>query len=212
MAVSGKIAGAIIPGKQKKKLYLPKPEEGVVSKTSIEQTGKNMIAPKGVTDQGSKGITGRKWEPAAGEMAGGGPDQGSAAGSGAQLAPVAATRGGDLPAPGGMLSVGNPEKQTGFIADRQEIPVMDQQKTSGTGESENVGLGQISGATDINMEKTRYIAGKISGRDILDSNGQVIVARGETITAEIIDRAEKSGKLPDLIVHMVAPGLNPDWE
>lgn len=75
---------------------------------------------------------------------------------------------------------------------------------------QDAGSMQESGIPDLDLEKTRYITGKISGRDILDDNGVKIVARGEIITAEIVDMAEKAGKLPELIVHMIAPGLDLD--
>lgn len=59
-------------------------------------------------------------------------------------------------------------------------------------------------------ERTKYIIGKLSGKDVLDGEGSLIIGRGDVITAEKLERVEKSGKLAELIVHMVIPGLDLD--
>lgn len=58
--------------------------------------------------------------------------------------------------------------------------------------------------------KNRYIVGKVAGENLYASDGGLIVAKGNTITSEIVQKAEREGKLPDLIVHMVIPGLGSD--
>lgn len=55
--------------------------------------------------------------------------------------------------------------------------------------------------------RQKYIVGKIAGEDILDSNGQKIVGKKELITDEIVAAVEKEGKLPELIVNMILPGM-----
>ncbi|MCR4440824.1 MAG: hypothetical protein QHH10_01565 [Peptococcaceae bacterium] len=62
-------------------------------------------------------------------------------------------------------------------------------------------------AAEINSMRYKYIAGKIAGEDLFDGGGKLIIARGEKITTEVIGRAEAEGKLPELIVNMVLPGM-----
>lgn len=55
--------------------------------------------------------------------------------------------------------------------------------------------------------QNRYIVGKAAGENLYAASGQIIIAKGQIITAEIVQSAEREGKLPDLIVHMVIPGF-----
>lgn len=57
-----------------------------------------------------------------------------------------------------------------------------------------------------NLRK-RYIVGKIAGGDLKGSDGKVIVAKNSIIIEEIIRKAEEEGKLAELIVNMIVPGL-----
>jgi len=62
-------------------------------------------------------------------------------------------------------------------------------------------------------EKPKYtmsthILGKLVGRDLADKAGSLIAAKGETITEEIIEKAEKAGKLSELIINMAIPGVD----
>ncbi|MGE5483741.1 MAG: PRC-barrel domain-containing protein [Ignavibacteriales bacterium] len=66
--------------------------------------------------------------------------------------------------------------------------------------------------SQIGSRRMKYLVGRISGTDIRDPDGALIVAKGGTITAEIVDRARSAGKLAELIVNMTIPGLNPDGE
>lgn len=50
-----------------------------------------------------------------------------------------------------------------------------------------------------------HILGKVSGKDIKSKSGQLIVAKGEAITEEIIEKAENAGKLSELIINMTTP-------
>lgn len=61
---------------------------------------------------------------------------------------------------------------------------------------------------EIKSLKYKYVLGKFVGRDITDSRGSLIARRNDPITREIVDSAEKEGKLAELIVHMTIPGLD----
>lgn len=56
-----------------------------------------------------------------------------------------------------------------------------------------------SGALDVRT----FLYGKRVGQDIRDASGQVVAKTGDAITPELVDRVERAGHLPDLIVHMV---------
>lgn|GEM_PF-6933015 len=55
---------------------------------------------------------------------------------------------------------------------------------------------------EISAIRNRYIVGKLAGEDLLDQHGELIIAKHEVITAEVLARADKAGKLADLIVNM----------
>jgi len=58
---------------------------------------------------------------------------------------------------------------------------------------------------EITNIKYKYLIGKKVGETLLDSNGQVIASKNSHITAEVIEKAEKEGKLVNLIVNMIIP-------
>lgn len=60
---------------------------------------------------------------------------------------------------------------------------------------------------EIKTVRHKYVVGKLAGEDLTDGSGQIIIRKGEEITAETVDRAEREGMLADLIVNMVIPGL-----
>lgn len=60
---------------------------------------------------------------------------------------------------------------------------------------------------EIRSLRKRYIVGKLAGADLFDRHGGLIVATHQTITEEMIERADREGKLAELIVNMVIPGL-----
>lgn len=68
-----------------------------------------------------------------------------------------------------------------------------------------------SGSQAVSAELTRlrekYIAGKIAGADLFDEHGVKIIAKHDPITPEVIERANRAGKLAELIVQMTVPGL-----
>jgi hypothetical protein len=60
---------------------------------------------------------------------------------------------------------------------------------------------------EIQALKNRYIVGKLSGEDILDRQGKVIVAKNSVITEAAMLLAEREGKLVELILNMIIPGM-----
>ncbi|MGZ4033179.1 MAG: hypothetical protein ACXVP2_13560 [Tumebacillaceae bacterium] len=65
-------------------------------------------------------------------------------------------------------------------------------------------------STEIASIRNRYIVGKMAGEDLLDNQNRLIVAKGEVISAEVVEIAEREGRLPDLIVNMKIPGVSVD--
>jgi hypothetical protein len=55
--------------------------------------------------------------------------------------------------------------------------------------------------------RNQYILGKLAGEDLFDNEGNKIISSHATITEEIIERAEREGKLANLIVSMIIPEL-----
>lgn len=55
--------------------------------------------------------------------------------------------------------------------------------------------------------KLRYIVGKVAGKDLVDTRGQLIAQRGEKLTAAVVEAADRAGKLVELIVNMVIDDL-----
>lgn len=55
--------------------------------------------------------------------------------------------------------------------------------------------------------RKKYIVGKLAGADLKDSSGKIIVAKNEMITEQVMNQAEQQGKLAELIVNMMIPGL-----
>ena len=55
--------------------------------------------------------------------------------------------------------------------------------------------------------RNKYIVGKRAGEDLYDGAGRKIAAKGAVITEEIVEMADRAGKLAELIVNMVIPGL-----
>ena len=53
-----------------------------------------------------------------------------------------------------------------------------------------------------------YVVGKLAGRDLIGQSGQMIVAARQEITPAVVERAKADGRLAELIVYMVIPGLD----
>ena len=62
--------------------------------------------------------------------------------------------------------------------------------------------GSVGGSRNIDEIKRKYIVGKISGKEIRDQQGRLIIAQNEIITEKVVDQADQHGKLVELIVHM----------
>lgn len=60
---------------------------------------------------------------------------------------------------------------------------------------------------EIKTLRYKYLAGKLAGEELLDNKGQVIIRKNQLITPDVVDAAEREGKLADLIVNMTIPGM-----
>lgn len=67
-------------------------------------------------------------------------------------------------------------------------------------------LSQAGVRQEISAVRSKYVLGKLVGEDITDNSGQVIIRKDDPITVEVMELAQKEGKLADLIIHMVIPG------
>jgi hypothetical protein len=74
--------------------------------------------------------------------------------------------------------------------------------TATSGEMSSVAISE-----EIRSLRSKYIAGKWAGEDLFDAAGKRIVAKGAVITDEDVEAADRAGKLAELIVNMVIPGL-----
>lgn len=59
----------------------------------------------------------------------------------------------------------------------------------------------------IDAIKSQYIVGKMTGEDLLDANGKLIISKNTLITREVVETANQAGKLAELIVNMKLSGL-----
>lgn len=90
-----------------------------------------------------------------------------------------------------------------------ELPKPDPQRGSNQVPPWNDESGLI---TDIDSLRYKYLLGKLVGRDVTDVTGKVILRRNDTITREVVQLAEREGKLSELIVNMTVPGLEEDHD
>ncbi|MFB9325186.1 hypothetical protein ACFFSY_04545 [Paenibacillus aurantiacus] len=60
---------------------------------------------------------------------------------------------------------------------------------------------------EIRFVRERYIVGKTAGQSLRAADGRLLIAKGDRITAQTVADAEREGKLAELVVHMVIPGL-----
>lgn len=60
------------------------------------------------------------------------------------------------------------------------------------------------------IEDTRYkyMIGKIAGEELVDNFGEVIIQQGEVINLEHIEKAKEEGRLSELIINMIVPGMD----
>lgn len=61
---------------------------------------------------------------------------------------------------------------------------------------------------EIQNIRIKYIAGKIAGEDLFGTNGTLLIRKGDKITIENIELAEKHGQLANLIMDMKLPEGN----
>lgn len=81
-----------------------------------------------------------------------------------------------------------------------EIAVTNEEETISSGQSQAEVREEIAAVRD------KFMVGRVTGEDIKDNDEQVIIPKNEPITVSVIQRAQKVGKLADLIVHMKLPG------
>lgn len=62
--------------------------------------------------------------------------------------------------------------------------------------------------TRIDLARYRYIIGKIAGEDLVGNSGELIIKKNEEITNEVIEAAQRENKLSDLIINMLAQGMD----
>ncbi|MFA6808777.1 MAG: hypothetical protein WCR27_07275, partial [Eubacteriales bacterium] len=60
----------------------------------------------------------------------------------------------------------------------------------------------------IDLMRYRYIIGKIAGEDIMDGSKNIIVKKNEPITSIVMEAAHREGKLSELIINMIIPGMD----
>jgi hypothetical protein len=67
-------------------------------------------------------------------------------------------------------------------------------------------------ASRIAGKQMSYIVGKIAGRDLFGASGELVIGQGQQITPEVVERARAEGKIAELIVYMLIPGLDEGGE
>jgi len=60
----------------------------------------------------------------------------------------------------------------------------------------------------IEESRHKYMIGKVAGEELVDNSGEVIIRRGEVINLEHIEKARQEGKLSQLIINMIVPGMD----
>lgn len=88
------------------------------------------------------------------------------------------------------------------IKNIMEKPEIEKVENKGTDKLIKTELKNDNVKEDINRIRNKYLIGKVAGKDLVDSKGNIIVSKDSIITEETIIRAEKEGKLPELIVNM----------
>ncbi|MEB3101357.1 hypothetical protein [Ferviditalea candida] len=69
------------------------------------------------------------------------------------------------------------------------------------------GKSSLAVSDEIRQLRRKYIVGKIAGEDLLDRSGRLIVGKNQPITEAVMLKADQEGKLSELIVNMIIPGL-----
>ncbi|MEX2416682.1 MAG: hypothetical protein WD424_11095 [Paenibacillaceae bacterium] len=63
---------------------------------------------------------------------------------------------------------------------------------------------------EVRQLRYKYIVGKWAGEDLVNNQGKLIVGKNNPITEEIVDIADREGKLALLIIGMIIPGIGED--
>ncbi|NLI92053.1 MAG: hypothetical protein GX434_07525 [Peptococcaceae bacterium] len=70
------------------------------------------------------------------------------------------------------------------------------------------GLSQEGLKTKIDNARYKYMIDKLAGEQLLDNSGEIILEKNERITLEHIEKAQREGKLSELIINMIIPGMD----
>lgn len=62
-------------------------------------------------------------------------------------------------------------------------------------------------SADISQVRNKYLVGKIAGEDLIARDGSIIAPQNSVITVEVVRRAQEEGKLAELIINMILPGM-----
>jgi hypothetical protein len=57
------------------------------------------------------------------------------------------------------------------------------------------------------LVKSKYLFGKVTGADLLDGSGNVLIPKNTKIDDEVAAKADSAGKLAELIINMTVPGI-----
>ncbi|HEU4963926.1 MAG TPA: hypothetical protein VFV52_08745 [Bacilli bacterium] len=76
--------------------------------------------------------------------------------------------------------------------DSHPVPTLSQESASLSGEIQSI--------------RNRYLVGKRVGNDLYDTDGLLLAEKNAEITPDLVEEADRAGKLPELILHMTIPG------
>jgi|GEM_PF-4828847 len=99
------------------------------------------------------------------------------------------------------------EAEAGAEAPAKQEPAMQPQVPSVQAPAAAPETGSAAVSEEIRQLRRRYILGKLAGEDLADRSGRILIAKGQPITEAVMDAADREGKLAELIVNMVIPGL-----
>ncbi|PZX07062.1 hypothetical protein C7437_101169 [Psychrobacillus insolitus] len=94
------------------------------------------------------------------------------------------------------------------LSESREISSKSEKKLEEANES--IRLGEDNLIEQINSIKSRYIVGKMAGKDLYDSQGNLIISKSQIITSQVVNKAHCEGELAELIVNMKISGLGED--
>ncbi|RNC29184.1 MAG: hypothetical protein AWM53_00833 [Candidatus Dichloromethanomonas elyunquensis] len=88
---------------------------------------------------------------------------------------------------------------------------VEESKTSATQKSQDIterALSREGLETKIDEVRYKYMIDKVAGELLLNNSGEAIIQKDEKITLEHIEKAQREGKLSELIINMIIPGMD----